>query len=371
MTHSYPRTRNPHGEKIAYYVTAHGYGHGVRSSDIIRALNQLDPRRPVTIISDLAEDFFRNRLSGPSNSFRRGSLDVGMVQLDSIRVDVPESLLKAEELLRRRPDLIVREERFLEQGGFGLVVADIPAIPLEAADRRGLPAIAVANFSWDWIYSAFVRAAPRWEPVVNAFAEGYSKADLLLRLPFAGEMTAFARIEDVPVLASPGRARRSEIAEITGCPADARWILLSFTTLEWGEEALDKVERMSDCRFFTVLPLTWKRRNICSVDRESIPFADLVATVDAIVSKPGYGIVSECIVNRKPLIYADRSDFLEYGPLEAGIRKYLKHVHIPSDSLYNGDLRDAVDSLDGAAEPKHNMTAGGAALAARRILSYL
>ena len=371
MTPSSPCTRRLRGEKIAYYVTAHGYGHGVRSCDIIRALNHLDPHRPVTIISDLAEDFFRNRLPGPSNTFRRGSLDVGMVQLDSIRVDVAASLLKAEDLFRRRPELIDRETAFLEQGGFGLVVADIPAIPLEAAARLDLPAIAVANFSWDWIYSAFVRAEPRWRPIVAAFAEGYSRASLLLRLPFAGEMSAFARIEDVPILASPGRAKRREIADLAGCPADARWILLSFTSLEWSEDALDRVERMSDCRFFTVLPLTWNRRNIHSIDRESIPFADLMATVDAVISKPGYGIVSECIVNRKPLIYSDRSDFLEYAPLEAGVRTYLKHVHLPSGKLYSGDLREAVDAVDNAPEPRQSLNAGGADLAARRILDFL
>ncbi len=278
---------------------------------------------------------------------------------------------RAERLLAERENLIAREVEFLRSGGFRLVVSDIAAIPVEAAKRAGLSAMAVGNFSWDWIYSAFTADEARWEPVVEAFADGYAQADLLLRLPFAGEMRAFSRIEDVPLLASPGRSRRAEIAALTGSPPDATWILLSFTTLEWGEEALDCVERMSDCRFFTVLPLCWKRRNIHSIDRECIPFPDIVASVDAVVSKPGYGIVSECVVNRKPLIYADRSDFLEYSPLVSGIRKYLKQVHIPAQRLYAGDLRAAVDSLKGAPDPTATLNAGGAPIAARRILDFL
>ncbi len=365
------RQSKPMLPRIAYYVTAHGYGHGVRSCDMIRALNRLAPDLRVTIVSDLPEDFFRNRLPGSSVVYRPGSFDVGMVQLDSIRVDVPASREKAEHLLRIRSELVAREAEFLKEGDFGLVVADIPAIPLEAAARSGLPSIAVGNFSWDWIYSAYVVDDPRWTRIVCAFEEGYTQADLLLRLPFSGVMRAFRRVEDLPLLASAGRCRREEIANLTGCPLKATWILLSFTTLEWGDEALDRVEQMTDCHFFTVLPLCWKRRNIRAVDRESIPFADLVASVDAVVSKPGFGIVSECVVNRKPLIYADRSDFLEYGPLETGVRRFLKHVHIPSGNLYEGDLRDAVEALKDAPEPVEQLKSGGAELGARRIAGFL
>jgi len=356
---------------LAYYVTAHGYGHAVRSCDIIRALNELHPGLSITVVCDLAEDFFRNRLSGTSNSYRPGSLDAAMVQLDSVRVDVGASLLKAEHLLERRAEMIAREAEFLKEGGFGLAIADIPAIPLEAAASLELPAIAVGNFSWDWIYSDFARKEPRWGPVVKAFAEGYSRADLLLRLPFAGDMSAFSRIEDLPLLASPGRPRRREIAELAGCPSKATWVLLSFTTLKWSEEALDRVERVTDCCFFTVLPLAWKRRNIYSINRDSVPFADLVASVDAVISKPGYGIVSECVVNQTPLIYVDRSDFLEYDVLEAAVRRYLKHVHIPAGNLYRGDLRAALDALDSAPGPRDTLASGGATLAARRIVEFL
>ncbi len=356
---------------LAYYVTAHGYGHGVRSSDVIRALNELHPDLRVTIVSDLPEPFFRNRLPTESNCCRRGNFDVGMVQLDSIRIDVRASLERAERLLRRRPQLIEQETRFLEDGGFGLVVADIPAIPLEAAARAGLRSIATGNFSWNWIYSAYAAEDPRWESVVQAFAEGYRKADLLLRLPFAGDMSIFRRAEDLPLLASAGHERRAQVAKLTGSPGETRWILLSFTSLDWSEDALDRVEKLSDCSFFTVLPLAWKRKNFYTIDRQRLSFADLVASVDAVISKPGFGIVSECIVNRKPLIYADRKDFREYGPLLEGVRKHLKQVHIPAERLYSGDLRDALDALATAPEPSCSLAAGGAPIAARRIIDLL
>ena len=364
---SQPLSANP--TSIAYYITAHGYGHGVRSCDIIRALNTLRPEMRIVLVSDLPESFFRNRVDLVANSLRPGSFDSGMVQLDSIRVDVEATLGEVESLLSRWGEFLQQERRFLREQGIGLVVSDIPAIPIEAAVTQGIPALAVGNFGWDWIYSAYAAKDARWQPAVEAYQRGYSKADLLLRLPFAEEMNAFPRKEDIPVVAHAGRKRRTEIASLAGCSPECRWVLLSFTTLEWDAAALDKVEELADYQFFTVLPLQWKRKNIFAIHRDQVAFSDVVASVDCVLSKPGFGIISECAVNRKPLIYADRSDFLEYPVLESAIKKYLKNLHIPVDMLYRGELRAALEAVWGGKEPAFSAPAGGAQIAASRILS--
>jgi L-arabinokinase len=334
-------------------------------------LNRLAPARPVSIISDLPESFFRNRLHSGLNSHLPGSFDIGMIQVDSIRVDVDQTLGRVERLYGKREVLIRQEAAFLKSAGFGLVVADIPAIPLEAAVLAGIPAIAIGNFSWDWIYSAYVTKDSRWAPIIHAFAEGYAHADLLLRLPFYGEMSGFRRVEDLPLVASPGSQRRREIANLTGCPIESKWILFSFTTLEWDAAALERVTRLGDFKFFTVLPLEWKGNNFYSIDLNSIPFSDVVASMDAVLSKPGFGIVSECIVNGKPLVYADRSDFLEYGPLLKGIQQCLRNAHIPAEKLYQGDLLEALEQIENAPEPPQKPERGGESVAARRLLDFL
>lgn len=352
---------------LAYYVSAHGYGHGVRSCDILRALLRLHPGLRIAVTSDLPAPFFHDRLGPDAVELRPGSFDVGMVQLDSVRVDVPATLARVERLYARRRPAIEAEIDFFRSAGIAAVVADIPAIPLEAAAEAGLPRIAVGNFAWDWIYSAFVERDRRWEPLVRFFEEGYRRADLLLRLPFADEMKIFPRREDVPIVAAPGRSRRRDLAALAGCRDDRRWVLLSFTSLEWNEEALDRVAALDRYEFFTVEPLAWRRPNIHPIDRRSVAFCDVVASVDAVVSKPGFGIVSECVVNRKPLAYVDRTDFLEYPLLEAAIRRFLKSVHVPAAQLYAGDIGDAVEALWTRPEPAESLPAGGAEIAARRI----
>ena len=203
------------------------------------------------------------------------------------------------------------------------------------------------------------------------FRQQYGKTDLLLRLPFCEGMSAFPHIEDIPLVAIPGRTRRSEIAGLTGCNPGKKWILLSFTTLHWNEEALVRVEAIDDCEFLTVLPLQWKRRNIHGLSREQVSFSDVIASADAVVSKPGFGILSDCIVNQKPLIYADRSDFREYPILEESIRKYLKHLHIPADKLYAGNLHESLESIWTRPDPELTLPTGGDRIAAERIAALL
>jgi hypothetical protein len=356
---------------IAYYISAHGYGHGVRSTDILRALHALHAEQPFIIISGLPKAFFDSRLGTAQYRHRTHALDVGLVQLDSIRCDPAATLAQAEALYLRRTDLIAGEVNFLRANRVGLVVADIPGIPLEAAQIAGIPRLAVGNFGWDWLYSPYVDADPRWKPLVEILKEEYSKTDLLLRLPFCEEMKAFPRVEDIPLVACPGLDRREEIARKTGCSLSKRWVLLSFTSLDWDEAALDRVEALDPYEFFTVLPLYWKRRNIHGLDRTVVPFSDVLASVDGVVSKPGFGILSECTVNQKPLLYADRSDFAEYRILEDALKKYLKHLHIPSEQLYRGELGNFLAGLWDCPEPQMTLAQGGAPIAVRRMMDFL
>lgn len=349
---------------LAYYITAHGYGHGVRSCDILGECFERIPGARATVTTDLPESFLQNRLPYEGLAIRPGAFDVGMVQTDSIRVDVDATLARALRLVETREDLVRREAEFLREWKADLVVADIPSIPIEAAKQAGIPAVAVGNFSWDWIYSPFVARDERWQSVIESFETGYRQADLLLKLPFSPAMEIFPKRTDIPLLAQAGQSRREDLAALTGADAAKRWVLLSFASLDWDEAALREVESLRDFEFFTVKPLDWPgRRNIHSVDRREMQFSDVLASTDIVVSKPGFGVLSECVVNAKPLVYAERADFIEYSLLEQGLKRVLRNVHIPASELYAGHLGPSLAAVEAAPAPPETLASGGAAQA--------
>ena len=359
---------------LAYYITAHGYGHGVRSSDLLGALLAGYPELTITVTTDLPEEFLRSRLpfSRERLRVRPGAFDVGMVQKDSIRVDVEATLERALTLVKNRTGLVKREAEFLRGAGAGLVVADIPSIPIEAAAKAGIVAVAMGNFSWDWIYRPFVERDSRWRQVMELFEEGYRQASVLLKLPFSPDMSIFEKQVEIPVLAKPGRARRDELALLTGADGGKRWVLLSFTTLDWNEAALREVEALEDVEFFTVKPLAWGgRKNIHAVERMKMGFSDVLASVDVVVSKPGYGILCDGVANEKPIVFAEREDFIEYPLLERELKRFLKNVHLPAVDLYAGRMGPALAAVELAPSPKEKLARGGAEKAADLLMRWI
>ncbi|MEE9368294.1 MAG: hypothetical protein V3V05_05460 [Pontiella sp.] len=205
-------------------------GTGTRSCDVLNALRNAAPDLPVIIKTDLPPRFMARRL-GDDFDIRRGAFDVGFIQKDSIHVDLEASIQTVENLYEREEELIAQEVTFMREENIGVVVADIPAIPLAAAQHAGISNIACSNFGWDWIYSEFIDLDPRWKIYVDKFSAVYTRTDLLLRQPFSEPMSAFPNQINLPLLAKPGTNCREIIAKETGADPSKKWVLLSFTTI--------------------------------------------------------------------------------------------------------------------------------------------
>lgn len=354
---------------LIWYVTSHGNGHAVRTCDILREVHRRHPSRRIVLVGDLPAAFLHNRLGTEAVRLRRARFDVGLVQHDSITTDLPASLHALRQLAHAWESLVRVESAWLHLQKAALVVCDIPGIPLESARLAGLPAVACGNFGWDFIYGTLARDDDAWRPFSERYAQAYRQADLLLRLPFHEPMSAFPRIEDVPVVARPGRDRRAEIAAAAGCDPSLRWVLLSFSTLAWDDAALARLEAMDDTVFLTLRPLEWQRRNFRALDRGRFPFTDALASCDCVLTKPGFGIVSECVVGRRPVVYADRPGWPEHPFLEEGLRRYARCRRIGTEELYAGDVAAAIDEAIRAPAPAETAPSGGAALAADRLES--
>ena len=109
-----------------------------------------------------------------------------------------------------------------------MVLADIPPLAFDAAAEAGVPSVGLGNFSWDWIYAHLARRVPAFREPSDVAREAYSKADLLLELPFAGDLSAFPRRERIPMVARPQRRPRAETRRALGLADGEVAVLLSF-----------------------------------------------------------------------------------------------------------------------------------------------
>ena len=101
------------------------------------------------------------------------------------------------------------------------------------------------------------------------------------------------------------------------------------------------------------------RRRLCPLTHAEmtaagVRYEDLVGACDAVVTKPGYGIVAECIANATPLVYTARGRFAEYPCLVEGIEAHLPNAFISNADLQSGRLAPALASV--FAQPRREAT---------------
>ena len=96
-------------------------------------------------------------------------------------------------------------------------------------------------------------------------------------------------------------------------------------------------------------------------------YEDLVKAVDVVVTKPGYGIVSECIANDTAMLYTSRGDFREYPVMLQEMPKYLRCEFIDHQDLFSGNWAPHLDRLMAQPAPQQRPPTNGAQIAAEII----
>src|SRR5262245_25808600 len=155
---------------VVFYISGHGLGHATRDIELIKAIAAREPSARIVARTSAPRWVFEVNAPGIVE-VQPLECDTGVVQLDPIRIDEDASAREAarfyDDFDRRAAD----EAAVLKRMGARLVLGDIPPLAFAAADRAGIPSIAISNFTWDWIYTAYPvceREAAQVSPIARA-----------------------------------------------------------------------------------------------------------------------------------------------------------------------------------------------------------
>jgi hypothetical protein len=350
---------------IIYYVSGHGYGHAVRSALVVAAIQKLAPDVPLWI-----------RTTAPPWLFPVGthvepvSLDLGVLQRGSLYIRPEETLRQYSELIQGEPETVQAEVLMARERRASCIVGDIPSAAFEIAHRVGIPAIAVANFCWHWIYEPYAQRSPQFAHVVDHIRQQESLATVLLRLRFAWEFDCFHTIEDVPLIGRKARHSRDEVRGRLGIAPNERVALLSFGGYGLEQLGGEALHQWRDWVFLTTdnRMTAGREANILNLIQSPFAYEDILASSDAVVTKPGFGIVSDALVNHVPVLYGDRGNFREYAALSRGLRSYGRALHISRQALASGELGLPLEKLTAMNKPWRPIAYDGAEVIGRRVL---
>jgi L-arabinokinase len=99
-------------------------------------------------------------------------------------------------------------------------------------------------------------------------------------------------------------------------------------------------------------------------------YEDVVAAADVVVSKPGYGIVSECIANGAALLYTSRDRFREYDVFVEQMPSLVRSRYVSPEDFRAGRWKDGVEQLLMQTAPDQP-DVNGADVAADAVLAFI
>ena len=363
---------------VVYYISGHGFGHASRSIEIINAVLAMRPKLPVHVRTSAPRWLFDLTVRGPFE-LDVVETDPGVVQHDSLSLDAAETVRRADAYARALPGLAAGEAGVLRQLDAALVVADIPPVALEAARLAGVPATALGNFTWDWIF----RDYPGGAAAADVLGEVYRRAGRAFRLPLSGGFETVPTVTDLPFVARRSTHAPDDTRARLGLPA-GRLALVSFGG--YGVSGID-LDALSRTAGWTLLvsasvpfgpdraPLAQvaTRGSLHPLDEPAmyamgLRYEDVVAAVDVVVTKPGYGIISECVANGTALLYTDRGHFIEYDVLVREMPRYVRCAYMPRRELLRGCWQGALDALMASPPPPERPRIDGAAVVAEWIV---
>lgn len=324
-------------------ITNHGFGHATRAASVAATVKALAPAVNL-ILATTAPKWLLDEYLPVEYEYRPVALDIGVIQADSLTMDLPATLAQLDYLRTHQADLVAHEALYLKQRGVNLVLADIPPLAVPLAQAAGVPCWMMSNFGWDFIYRAF---GADFAEAVAWIEDWFRQCDRLFRLPFHDEMAAFPRIEDVGLTGGDPRYSMAELRDHLGIHTPPeRTTLLTFGGLGVQAVPYDQLSRFPDWQFLTFDTGLPPLPNLLAVPRQGFRPVDVMPLCGRMVCKPGYSTFSEACRLGVPVITITREDFAEGPVLVNGMQDHSWHRVLSPDEFFRQDWTFLTEPLN-------------------------
>lgn len=326
-------------------ITNHGFGHAVRSAAIANEIQKRCPDVLLILVTTAPRWLLESYLEGDFIIRPRG-FDVGVVQSDSLTMDLVATQEKWQHIRQQQRSIIAGEVNFIKQNQVNLILADIPPLASLIAQAAGIPCWMMSNFGWDFIYRDW---GEEFTELADWISGCFNQCDRLFRFPLHEPMTAFPHPVDVGLTGGDPRFNLEDLREKLGIQTPPeKTLLLTFGGLGLNAIPAHNFEQYSDYTFITFdvnLPpfpnLIQVSNSLQLPDLHSHLFrlrpVDLMPLCGRVISKPGYSTFAEALRLDIPLVSLTREGFAEAPILLDWLQNYADHQIITASDFFEKD----------------------------------
>lgn len=349
-------------------ISSHGFGHLAQTAPILNHLGERLPGLRLTVRCALPRQQIAARLKLPFEH-RCVASDFGFVMVDPLRIDFAATAERYRACHREWPAAVAAEARQQRELGADFVFSNASYLPLAGAALAGIPAVACSSLNWSELFDHFFGGETWASTIGQQIAAAYSSAPFLALQP-AMPMAALDSVQRFPPVAASGVDRRAEI--------DARWptvcgrrlVLVGFGGIAMQENAFDvaawaRRARAQGAGCGWLVPAGWGAGDpdCLAIDQLGMGFSDLLASCDAVITKPGYGTFVEAACGGKPVLWLRRDDWPEQECLIDWLAQHGVARELLPAEIVAAEIPEALGELWSRLPPPRQRPDGAAAVA--------
>ncbi len=336
-------------------ISSHGFGHLAIAAPVLNAVTEIAPDLRLTVRSGLPLGKLRLRIAPPFEHIASAS-DFGYVMKGALDIDLPASADAYRHAHADWPARVAQEAALLATLKPDLVLTNVSYLPLAGAAQAGIPALSLCSLNWADLFAHFFGREAWAAPIHGEMLAAYRSARTFLRPAPAMPMNDLDQSHDIGTIAAIGRRHH------LGLNGD-KAVLIAMGGVAH-RLPVETWPRLPGVRW--LVAADWQCTHPDAIDYESfgLSFTDLLCSVDAIITKPGYGTFTEAACNGTPVLYQRRTDWPEQDCLIEWLNGNARALEVSAAQLASGALAESLSILWQQALPPVPQPLGAAAAAA-------
>jgi hypothetical protein len=324
-------------------ISAHGLGHLAQTAPVIEALQARVPELQLTIRSAVPRLRLEQRIAAGFDHVLEAR-DCGFVMHNAVDIDLAASATAYREFHHSWRDRIDIEADWLQAKRIDAVLTNVAYLPLAAAKSAGLPSASLCSLNWADLFIHYFAGQSWAAKIYDEILSAYREADCFLRVSPGLPMTCLRRRQDIGPIARIGQRRRQALSRRLCIAEDSRWILLAMGGMEF-RLPVESWQRAPG--FSWLVPDAWRvqRDDVRAFDNSGIDFSDVLASVDAVITKPGYGTLVEAACSGIPILSMQRDDWPESPYFAAWLAVHARSRVLSRGRLTKGDFTEELTQM--------------------------
>lgn len=352
-------------------ISSHGYGHAAQVVPVLNALGRLVPNLRALLRTTVPAGFFEPRLAIPWQ-LSVAQQDVGCIQNGPLTIDATGTWAAHQALHNDWGKKIDAEAALIRDAGPACVLSDISHLGIAAGAAAEIPTIGLCSLSWDLVLSPFVDpSSPKQAAILRQIREAYAKADCFLRVAPGLEITAFRNRREIGPIAEPAGPQTARLRKATKANASDRVVLVGFGGIPLQNPPFEQMEAMHGFRFLFDGPVPDGLIRITSLSTVALPFKQVLASVDLILTKPGYGTIVEAVALGIPVVYIRRYNFADEQSLVDYLHRHGRGAELSRVDFHRGEWEPTIRQALAQSPESPPPPLSGAQDAAQVLHTYL